>query len=214
MKLETKENMCLETLSQVVSSDIKRGFLYWSLIPYTIGRPIKIIKNSHVSDGNVVRKELQLIEEPKEFSQDFYFEKVVDSVNRKSKELDVIQRHKARMVIVMQDDAFNEDVKNHFLYVLPIQSLNPENKNQQYIENIINNKIPSFHYLGNLTGKDAYVNVSDMKRIHKTLLIEKVEGEFNPIPEYLIDEISVKFLNLLGMNHIIKDEYNIEESTN
>lgn len=87
---------------------------------------------------------------------------------KESEIVDVIIRHKRRMVTVIQSN----DSIGSYIYVLPITTYGGNDLRILDIKN--NPERPQYHYIGNITGKEAVVNVSDMKRIHKSLLMQKL----------------------------------------
>ncbi|MPQ42624.1 hypothetical protein [Clostridium tarantellae] len=180
------ENKNITQLISVSDNEINRGHIYWAAIQFTEERPLGIFKSTYGDDG------IKITEDANTFKGRFN-----SITNRKESEIvDVIIRHKRRMVTVIQ----SEDSIASFIYVLPITTYSGNNKKIEIIKNNLNN--PQFQYIGSLTGKEAVVNISDMKRIHKFLLMEKV-GQ-TQISEENLEIIGKKLATLIDIEKIEK----------
>lgn len=151
-------NKSLVQLVSVGDEEIKRGHVYWAAIQFTEQRPLGIYKHISGIHGKKIEEDV-----------DTFKGRFNNTTNKKESEIvDVIIRHKRRMVTVIQ----SEDSIASFLYVLPITTYNGNDEKLDIIKDNPNN--PQVQYIGSITGKEAVINVSDMKRIHKSLLMEKV----------------------------------------
>lgn len=166
------ESNVVEELVSVKDEDIKRGHIYWSAIPFTEARPLGIFKTISGVHGKRVEED----------AQTFKGRINNETGRRESEEIDVIIRHKRRMVTVVQ----SEESLGNFIYVLPITTYNGDNDKIEQIKN--NPDVPQYHYIGQLTGKEAVVNISDMKRVHKSLLMDNVN----------VDKISDEDMEIIG----------------
>lgn len=152
-------NNSIERLVSVPDEEIKRGHIYWGAIQFTEQRPLGIFKPLD-DENNGIKIE--------EDSQTFIGRFNPQNGRKESEIVDVIIRHKRRMVTVIQSD----DSIGSYIYVLPITTYGGNDLRILDIKN--NPERPQYHYIGNITGKEAVVNVSDMKRIHKSLLMQKL----------------------------------------
>ncbi|EOU2017366.1 hypothetical protein C5S21_07895 [Clostridium perfringens] len=178
-----------ENVIQLVSvsdSEIKRGNIYWAAIQFTEERPLGIFKTTDGDNGIKVTEDINTFKG--RFNQ---------TTNRRESEIvDVIIRHKRRMVTVIQ----GEDSIGSYIYVLPITTYNGNSNKIEIIKS--NPNTPQYHYIGSITGKEAVVNISDMKRIHKSLLMEKV-GQAK-IEEENLEIIGKKLATLMDIEKIEK----------
>lgn len=182
------ENSVVEELVSVKDEDIKRGYIYWSAIPFTEERPLGIFKKISGVHGKKVEEDAET------FKGRFN----ATTGKKESEEVDVIIRHKRRMVTVIQSD----EALGKFLYVLPITTYNGNSDKINQIKN--NPNVPQYHYIGSLTGKEAVVNISDMKRIHKSLLMEKVK--VHNISDDDMEVIGKKLATLMDIEKLEKCE--------
>ncbi|WP_035290288.1 type II toxin-antitoxin system PemK/MazF family toxin [Clostridium sp. KNHs214] len=182
----------------VSNNEIKRGKIFWSAIPFSEQRPLIIydsIKNA--SYTGKIHEENNL---------DF------NSINerKQSNEIDVIIRHKRRMALIVQNDKFNNDADYPFVYVIPITTFGGNKEKINYVKN--NPELPNFHYLGNLTGKESVINISDIKRIHKSLLLEDSNFKINDDGKIMIDVCKKigYYMNIQQIEKCKECKYNYE----
>lgn len=180
------ENNVVEELVSVKDEDIKRGHIYWSAIPFTEERPLGIFKKISGVHGKRVE----------ESAETFKGRFNAETGRIESEEIDVIIRHKRRMVTVVQ----SEEALGKFIYVLPITTYNGDSAKIERIKS--NPDVPQYHYIGQLTGKEAVVNISDMKRVHKSLLMDKVK--VNKISDEDMEIIGKKLATLMDIEKLEK----------
>ena len=120
-----------------------------------------------------------------------------------SPEVNVIVKHKARLVIVMQLDHLNQQSNYHHVIVVPVYSLDKlgTELKKQVLEK---NDIPLLHYINNITGKPAYIDLADIKRIHKSLLLES--KSYAPVSNEEMNKICQKLSVLLDIKKIAECE--------
>lgn len=174
------------SLVSVADKDIKRGHIYWAAIQYTEERPLGIFQSTEGDNG------IKITEDANTFKGRFNPE----TGKKESEIVDVIIRHKRRMVTVIQ----GEDSISSFIYVLPITTYKGDSDKIAIIKDNPDN--PQFQYIGAITGKEAVVNITDMKRIHKSLLMEKV-GQVE-IDEGNLEIIGKKLATLMDIEKIEK----------
>lgn len=183
----------IKPMRNIKDEDILRGSFYWAAIPYSEARPFYIFKKDK-GYGKSGRK----IKENNAFTNS----------KMKSDIVDVIVRHKRRVVIVIQDDEINIEKQYPFVYVLPITTFDG---NEAKIEVIKNNDMMQYHYIGDITGKEAVINIGDVKRIHKTLLLKKIKLE--KLSDKTLEDVCVKLASYMDIRRLVKcDEclYNYE----
>jgi len=175
-------------------TEILRGHLYWSAIPFTKGRPLDFLEDfSQLGNGErsckVVNKEVG-------------FECEIDDITQEPKtEVSVIIPHKVRIALVLQNDFLNHHASYHQVFVAPIQTLHREGKTKSFIEKLtIKNEYPQYHFIGEETGREAFINIGDIKRIHKSLLLEKFREE--ELDQDIIKEVCNKLSSLLEIKEI------------
>ncbi|WP_291566984.1 MULTISPECIES: type II toxin-antitoxin system PemK/MazF family toxin [unclassified Clostridium] len=189
----------IKPIKNIKDEDILRGNFYWAAVPYSEARPFYIFKKDKLQ-GKSGRK----VKENNAFTNS----KV------KSDIIDVIIRHKRRMVVVLQADDINADKHYPFVYVLPITTFNGDESKIEFIKNN-NGDIIQYHYIGDITGKESVVNISDVKRIHKTLLLKKIKSE--KLPDEVLEDVCIKLASYMDIQKLEKcDEclYNYENYMN
>lgn len=177
----------VQELLSVKEENIKRGNIYWSAIPFSEERPLGVFVSTDGIEG-------KRVEEDAETFKAKYNHK---TKRKQVEEVNIIIRHKKRMVTVIQSD----DIKGNFVYVLPITSIENDEEVKFYKEN---NDVPKFHYIAKTTGKEAVVNVADMKRVHKSLLMSEVSGK--SIKDEDLEIIGKKLATLMDIEKIEKCE--------
>lgn len=166
-------NIKPKEIELVSNEEIKRGKIFWSAIPFSEQRPLivyKPIKNATFTGKKQTEDILTFNETDK---------------NKHSNIIDVIVRHKRRMALIVQNNRFNNDLNYKYVYVVPITTFGGNKDKIDYIKN--NPHIPQFHYLGFITGKESVANISDIKRIHKSLLLENSNCEIKNNGQLMID---------------------------
>lgn len=180
---------------------INRGNVYWAAIPFSEERPFKIF--SLLKNASVTGK--------KKNEDEFTFDGSIDEDGKRhSDEIDVVVRHKRRMAIVVQDDNFNHDKDYDFVYVVPLTTFNSNSDKIAYFKE--NKDNPSFHYVGKINGKESVANISDIKRIHKSLLLDYTYSTL--ISDENMKDICVKIGTFMQIDEIEKCKeckYNYEK---
>ena len=175
-------------------SEILRGHLYWSAIPYTKGRPLDFLEDfKELDDGTNICKVVK---------KENGFECEIDEETQEPmSEVKVIIPHKVRIALVLQNDFLNHHSAYHQVFVVPIQTLHRAGKTKTFLDKLaIRNEYPQYHYIGEETGREAYVNIGDIKRIHKSLLLERFRPE--QINVDVMTEICNKISFLLDIKEI------------
>lgn len=153
--------------------DIMRGKVFNVAIPHTEGRPFDFIIENETNKGtyNIVTK-------------DDGFEGVIDPVTgrRKAPTVMIATEFKLRPAVVISSNVANQKANYHSVIVLPIASIFEKDKSDSLVQRMMSsNDIGGLHYIGQVTGRDAYITVNDPKRLHKNML-------FEPAKEVLLDE--------------------------
>lgn len=175
----------IEELKSVTYSDIARGKIYWTAIQFTEKRPLGIFKPV---DGT---NKGEIIEE----DDNTFKGRISEETGKlKSEVIDIIIRHKRRMALVIQSD----EVNNDFIYVIPITTFDKNDTKIQYYKE--NKDIPQYHYLGIVTGKEAVANIADIKRIHKSLLLEVTNCE--KVRDICMEEIGKKIATIMDIKKL------------
>lgn len=175
------------------SSEIYRGYLYWAAIPFTRSLPLEIVEDVKPKDDqDSVYKIIKDLD-------GFNFDKIGD--NDFTFELKVVVPHKIRIALVLQNDFYNHNPDYHQVFVAPIQTLHRENKSKSFIKKLtIENELPNAHYLGIETGHEAFVNLGDIKRIHKSLILKPFREK--EIDNEIMNELCKKLSILLDIKEI------------
>lgn len=180
----------IRKIKQIPDKEILRGKFYWSAIPYSEKRPLYVFcKNKK---NNYGKREMYV----NPFNNGIYKNGEVHS-----DVIDVIIRHKRRLSLVVQADTLNEDVTYPFVYVVPITTFDGDLAKIHYVRDN-NNDIIQYHYIGEITGKESVANISDIKRIHKSLLLEKTNIE--QIDSDTIENIGKKIAQFMEIDKIEK----------
>lgn len=113
----------------------------------------------------------------------------------------IIVNHKIRPVVVLQNNEYNHRTNFDSVIVLPIQSLKRDGRNPGFLNKLtINNTIPQLHYLGIHTGKESYITLTDIKRLHKTYLLDHFKSP--PLQDNVLEDICLKLSELLDVKKI------------
>ncbi|WP_027410467.1 type II toxin-antitoxin system PemK/MazF family toxin [Anoxybacteroides tepidamans] len=183
-------------VSGINYSEIKRGHIYLAAIAYSDGRPLNFFEPMPDLGENI----------GKVVTKPHGFEAETDERGiQRAKEVSVIVKHKARLAVVLQNDLFNSNEDYHHVYVAPIATIHPSLEKSDLIKRLKEkNDIPQLHYIGEHTGRPAYINIGDIKRIHKSLLLEK-KG-YPPIDNDQLNIIGEKICTLLEIKRITQSE--------
>ncbi|HCL4447341.1 TPA: type II toxin-antitoxin system PemK/MazF family toxin [Clostridium botulinum] len=188
-------------IERVPNEEIKRGRVFWAAVPFTDERPLKLfeyIENAKYT-GKIKKEDIL------SFSGNISNIKV----GRKSDEINVVTKYKRRMVLVVQNEEYNKNENYQFVYVVPLTTYGG---NKYKIDNVKNNpNFPNVHYLGELTNKESVANIGDIKRIHKSLLIQTTKYKIND--EKMMNAICEKIGHMMQIEKIEKCEeckYNYE----
>lgn len=167
----------MSEITKIPYDKIKWSHVYLAAIPYTKPRPLKFFETcgtctaeKHCSEKTVDCGKLVL--------KDYGFEPVKNPETGKWEATEVLVAipHKVRPAVVIQIDEINADKTYHQVYVAPIQSLFTI-KNPEHMERVKKeNDVPFFHYITGATDHDSVIVVSDIKRIHKSLLLKETKG--------------------------------------
>lgn len=174
--------------------DIKRGKLFNVAVPFTNGRPLSFVMEDPINKNvfRIVKK-------------DDGFEPVTDPRTGKKKApvLKIVTEYKLRPAIVIQDDEWNHKSEYHSVIVLPISSIYEEDKKDPITQRMIEkNDLDGVHFLGNTTGREAYVTINDPKRLHKNLLF-KTRNEII-FPDKVMEDIMIKFAKCFSIKKIVQ----------
>ncbi|MBW9156287.1 type II toxin-antitoxin system PemK/MazF family toxin [Clostridium tagluense] len=182
----------IQSLKYVKNDEIKRGMFYWAAIPYTEERPLFIFEK--IGKAKYTGK--------KKYENIKTFDGKFSSLRNKieSEEIDIIIRHKRRLVLVVQNDEYNSKEGYKFIYVIPITTHGKDKEKIEYAKN--NDKIPHFHYIGQATNEESIANIGDIKRIHKNLLLETTT--YDALSETLMTEICKKIGTLMEIGELEK----------
>lgn len=189
-------------VTQLPYSDINRGFIYLAAIPFTDPRPLNFFipcnectQNQYCTSktgdcGKAERKSGGF--EPQINSQTGRYEARV---------VPVIVPHKARLVVVFQADKYNHASDYHQVFVAPIQTLHRDVKTRELAEHLTGpNDLPQLHYIGLTTGQEAFINLADLKRIHKSLLLAKRSVKSIDLP--IMRDATIKLAKLVDVKEI------------
>lgn len=182
----------IEKLKCVENDKIIRGKFYWAAIPYTEERPLYIFKT--INDAKFTGKKTK--EDASSFNGMFSEEEK----RRKSEIIDVIVRHKRRLVLIIQNQEYNSNQSYNFVYVVPITTFENNSSKLKFFKE--HNDIPHFHYIGQATNKESVANIGDIKRIHKSLLLESTN--YKSLSEKLINDICKKIGTLMEIGELEK----------
>ena len=81
---------------------------------------------------------------------------------------------KPRRVLILSNDSFNMSPEFEFVQVAPIMSINDKDRLKPWYTKIKNDEHPAFVYLpGEITGRECYVDISEIMSIHKSMLLIK-----------------------------------------
>ncbi|MDF9574919.1 type II toxin-antitoxin system PemK/MazF family toxin [Bacillus cereus] len=176
---------------RVSSEQIKQGNIYEAAIPFSDGRPLTFFEADPKLGENIGRA----------VKKDHGFEPEYDKETRtnKARIVSVIVKHKTRLCVVLQNDLFNENENYDHVYVAPIATIHPREEKTELIERLKEkNDIPQLHYIDSHTGRPAYVNIGDIKRIHKSLILKTTSH--SPLSSKAMRDISQKIQKLMGVN--------------
>ncbi|MFE6134854.1 type II toxin-antitoxin system PemK/MazF family toxin [Bacillus sp. NPDC057893] len=176
--------------SRVSSEQIKRGNIYEVAVPFSDGRPLTFFEADPKLGENVGRA----------VKKEHGFEPEYDAKTstKKARIVSVIVKHKTRLCVVLQSDLFNGNENYDHVYVAPIATIHSREEKTELIKRLKEkNDIPQLHYIDSHTGKPAYVNVGDIKRLHKSLILKTTSH--SPLSSKAMREISKKMQTLMGM---------------
>lgn len=182
--------------------DINRNSLYWVAIPFSEERPLKIFEKleNTVNAGNKLDENNNT------------FDGSINEFGRKQSEIiDVVVRHKRRLAIVIQDNKFNHDKNYGYVYVVPLTTFNKNKKRIKLIKE--NMDIPNYHYVGFVGNEESVANIGDVKRIHKSLLLETTK--YKSLKNEIMEDVCKKVAIMLKVEKLEKcDEciYNYENN--
>lgn len=171
-------------------SDIFRGYLYWTAIPFTRSLPFEIIEDVKQNDEeDSIYKVIKGLE-------GFDFNDLeTDEV------IKVLVPHKIRIGLILQNDIYNHDMNYHQVFVAPIQTLHREGKSKTFLHKLTQeNNLPNAHYLGIETGHESFVNLGDIKRVHKSLILKRFNSK--EIKADTMNELCRKLSVLLDIKEI------------
>lgn len=139
----------------VENDRILRGHIFYAAVAFSDGTPVDFfepIPDLGKGFGRIVSKMNG-------------FNPVYDENGKKySPTLNVVVKHKVRLSVVIQSNLFNQNESYDHVYIAPIATIHPTQEKTELIERLKDtNDIPQLHYIGNHTGRPAYVNVSDIK---------------------------------------------------
>ncbi len=180
---------------------IFRGKIYWTAIPFSQPNPLVFFESCSTcseSTGCTNAKN----DCGRSIKRDVVFNKNLLKTTESGKSIaSVIIPHKIRPAIILQKDLYNHRTDYDSIIVLPIQSLYREKKSPSFLQKLtVENSIPQLHYIGMHTGNESFVSLSDIKRLHKTYLIEPMA--IPPITEESIIEMCNKLADLLDVKQI------------
>ena len=174
-------------MSRLLDSAILRGNIYYVGFPFDVERPMQFIEQQ--SDGTVVL-----------VKKDHGFEPGFDGVGRPfAREVDVVVPHKMRLAVVLQDNVLNALATQHYTIVAPIESLYPKDLLEPSVARAKkSNDVDRIHYI-TCTERDAVVEVSRSRRIHKSLLLKTTRFK---LPAEDIEKVLYKLSSMLDIRRV------------
>lgn len=181
---------------QVSYDEIIRGKIFNVPTPYTSQRPLDFVVEEPGSEGlfRIVQK-------------DDGFEGEIDPVTKKrvAKTLKIVTEFKMRPAVVIQSTDINTSPFYDYVIVLPLTSIHPGDLTDPVIQEIMTyNNNDRMHYLGELLGRHALVNIVDPKRLHKNMLYATKAGVI--LGDDVMETIMVKFAECLSIRRIVECE--------
>lgn len=181
----------------IQSKDIFLGNIYTTIIPFSTPQPLSLFESCTTCESNKMCNGFnENCGRKYNDGQDFDRDKMSQFQNNDS-EISVIVPHKIRPAVVIQPDDYNHRDNYPFVFVAPIQTLHREKIQAKKLKKILANELPQLHYIGDHTGHEAYINISDIKRLHKSFLLEKHSSD--PFSDDIMLEVLIKISSLLGM---------------
>lgn len=115
----------------------------------------------------------------------------------------IIVTLKTRKVVVLSNDTLNSSDEIDFVQIAPIMSVSEKDKTKQWYKKMIANNHPAFVFIPqHVTGKECYVDISEMTSIHKGML----QRRSKQVPEEYMQVIEDNILECLDLGLIEDDE--------
>lgn len=98
----------------------------------------------------------------------------VVSGRRQAVEQKVVVTLKPRRVVVLSTNEMNQNEEFEFILVAPIMSITDFDKTKPWYKKMLTDEHPFFLHLPEcVTGKECYVDLSELTSIHKSMLLHK-----------------------------------------
>ena len=180
-------------LPRLVTYDkIKRGKLYNVAVPHMSERPLSFVIEDDKNPGT-----FNLVTKPDGFEG----KRDPKTGKKFAPTLKVVTEFKLRPSLVIQNDKLNTDPNYHSIVVLPVATIYESDKENPLISRAIEkNDIDLIHYIGAITGREAYIQVNNPKLIHKNLLFEP-DYELL-LPDIIITDTMKKFAKCFEIKQI------------
>lgn len=174
-------------MSPLLDADILRGNVYYVGFPFDVERPLTFVEAA--ADGTMT-----VLQKAHGFEPEF-------DIHGKphAREVDVVVPHKMRLAVVLQDDLINSSVSQHYTIIAPIESLYEKDKREPIVAQAMkSNDVDRIHYI-TCTGRDAVVEVSRIRRIHKSLLLKETQYMMSGAD---VEQVLYKLSSLLQIRRI------------
>ena len=177
--------------------ELKVGNIYRTAIPFTVTQPLKFFQGcsecKNKKTCNTAYDDCgKAVIDPNGLNRD----NVLDS---EEETLSIVVPHKVRPAVLIESETYLRKGSFPYVFMAPIQTLHREGKDARYLKKLIEkNSYPTVHYIGEHTGRESVVSVSDIKRVHISMLLEPHEA--NPFADDILIEIYRKLGDLVGFD--------------
>lgn len=118
-------------------------------------------------------------------------------------EQQVVVGLKPRRVLLLSNDDLNKSTEFEYVQVAPIMTISPKDKIKSWYLKTKQDEHPVFVYLADsITGKECYIDISEIMSIHKTTLLERKEK----LPDERMLVVEDNILECLALGLIESEE--------
>ncbi|WP_068794192.1 type II toxin-antitoxin system PemK/MazF family toxin [Brevibacillus laterosporus] len=111
----------------------------------------------------------------------------------------IVMNVKPRRVLILSDNTLNKSEEFEFVQIAPVMSISRRDQSKAWYQKTIEDDHPAFIYLPReITGKECYVDVSEIMSIHKSLLLMKK----NKVPNGRMQVVEDAIIECLGLGLI------------
>lgn len=125
-------------------------------------------------------------------------------------EQQVVVNLKPRKVVVLSNNEINHNEEFEYILVAPIMSVHEHDKKKSWYQRMKADNHPFFlHLPETVTGRECYVDLSELTSIHKGMLLNKL----NCVPDERLDVLHELLSECLDLGIISEDEITKETGT-